>query len=62
MRGWYRAAVDNTPPPAQVTLERITAERVELYRVVPPPVENIPTSVTPNHIDDYVPTEQEVEW
>ena len=62
MRGWYREAVDHTPPPAQVTLEQITAERVELYRVVPPPGENIPTSVTPNHIDDYVPTEQEVEW
>ena len=62
MRGWYRAAVDHALPPAQITLERITAERVEIYRVVSPPGENIPTSVEPNHIDDYVPTEEEVKW
>ena len=27
-----------------------------------PPVENIPISVKPDHIDDSVPTEEEVEW
>ena len=34
---WYKAAVDHAQPPARVTLERITAERVELYSYVPPP-------------------------
>ena len=37
IKGWYKAAVDCAPPPARVTLERITAERVELYSYVPPP-------------------------
>ena len=30
IQGWYKTAVNCTPPPAQVTLERITAERVAL--------------------------------
>ena len=65
MRGWYRAAVDHAPPPARFTLEQITANCVELYRAVPPPLppgENTPTSVMPAHVYDYVPTEEEVEW
>ena len=33
---WYKAAVDRSPPPAQVTLNQITAERVALYSYVPP--------------------------
>ena len=30
IQGWYKAAVDCALPPARVTLERITAERVTL--------------------------------
>ena len=37
MRGWYREALDHALLPAQVTLKRITAEREDLYRAVPPP-------------------------
>ena len=44
-----------------MSLERITAEQTELYRQVPPPGENIPVTVDPTHIDDSVPTEDEVE-
>ena len=36
MEGWYRAAVDHFPSLAQVTLVGIMAERVELYRAIPP--------------------------
>ena len=36
MQGWYSAAVDHAPPPARITLKRITAERKELYCAVPP--------------------------
>ena len=60
MKGWYRAAAKRGPPPAQAPLERITAEQTELYRRVPPPGENIPVNVDPTHIDDSVPTEDEV--
>ena len=59
---WYKAAVDCAPPPARVTLKWITAERVELYRYVPPPRKNIPVSVQPFPVDDSVSTEDEIEW
>ena len=37
MKGWYWSADDRAPPPAWVTLKRITAERVDHYRYIPPP-------------------------
>ena len=45
MKGWYKAAAKRGPPPAQATLEQITAERTELYSQVPSPGENIPVTV-----------------
>ena len=62
IRGWHQEAVDHDPPLARVTLERITAERKELYRTVPPQGDTIPISVPPSSIDDSIPTEEEVEW
>ena len=62
IKGWYKAAVDRAPPPTRVTLERITAERVELYIYVPPPGTNIPISVQPFPVDNSVPTEGKIEW
>ena len=56
IKGWHKAAVDFAPPPAWVTLERTTAERVELYSYVPPPGKNIPISVEPFPVDNLVPT------
>ena len=32
MKGWYKTVVDRAPPPARVTLKRITVERFDLYR------------------------------
>ena len=60
MKRWYKAAVNRDPPPARATLERITAEPVELYSHFPPPRENISVTVTPSEIDDSVPTEDEI--
>ena len=60
MKGWYRAAANRGPPPARATLERITAERVELYSQVPSPGDNIPVTVKPSEIDDSVPTEDKI--
>ena len=62
IKGWYKAAVNRAPPPARVTPERITAERVELYSYVPPPGTNIPISVQPFPVDDSVSTEDKIEW
>ena len=39
IQGWYKAAVYHSPPPARVTLDRITADIVALYSCVPPPGE-----------------------
>ena len=61
MKRWYQAAAKRGPPPARDTLERITAERNELYIQVPSPGENIPVTVEPALIDDSVPTENEIE-
>ena len=60
LKGWYKAVVDYDPPPARVTLERIMAERVDLYSYVPSPGTNIPISVKPVPVDDSVPTEDEI--
>ena len=59
LKGCYKAVVDRAPPPAQATLERITAERVDLYSYGPSPGKNIPISVKPVQVDDSVPTEDE---
>ena len=59
---WYRAAFDHAPPPTRVTIEWITAERVDLYRHVPPLGENISVSVDPFQVEYLVRTEDEIEW
>ena len=42
IKGWYQDAFNCAPPPAWVTLEWITAERLELYRYFPPPGDEYP--------------------
>ena len=61
LKGWYKATVDRAPPPARATLERITAERVDLYSYVPSPGENIPVTVRPVPVDDLVPTKEDIQ-
>ena len=62
INGWYKAAVDCALPPARVTLERITAERVTYGRRLPNPGTNIPISVELLPLDNSVPTDDEIEW
>ena len=62
IQGWYKAVFDRAPPPAQATIERITAERVAMYRYLPPPGENIPLNIQPLLVDDSVTEEGEIEW
>ena len=49
-------------PPARVTLDQITPDRVDLYSYVPLTGANIPISVNPLPLDDSVPTEDDIEW
>ena len=44
MKGWYKAAVNRAPSPAQATLEWITVERFDLYSHMPTPGDNIPVT------------------
>ena len=59
LKGWYKAAVNRAPPPARATLERITADRVDLYSYVPPPGENIPVTIILADVDDSVALEDQ---
>ena len=54
--------VDRAPPPARVTLEMVTAERVALYSYVLPLGENIPVAIQQFQLDDSVPEDGEIEW
>ena len=60
MKRWYRDAINRALRPSQVTLKRITAERVDLYHHVPPLGKNIPVSVDPLPVEESVPTEDEI--
>ena len=55
LKGWYWAAANCAPPPSPVTLERVMAERVDLYRYIPPLGANIPIYVEPFPVYDLVP-------
>ena len=62
IKGWYRAAVDCALPPAQVTVERITVERRDIYSYMTRLGENIPVSVDPFLVDDLETTEDDTDW
>eukprot|EP00978_Attheya_sp_CCMP212_P010079 scaffold24218_cov63-Attheya_sp.AAC.1 len=49
-----------TPPPARSTLEKVTTERVALYRKEEPPEDPIPILVNSVEVPDDVPDEGEI--
>ena len=52
----HRPAINST-----LTLEQITADRLDLYSYMTSPGTNIPISVKPAPVDESVPTEDEIE-
>ena len=62
LKGWYWDVANRAPPPAQVNLKRITAERVDLYSYVPPLGDNISVAVEPFPVDYSVPMEDNIDW
>ena len=54
--------VNRVSPPDQVTLERITVERVNLYCHVPPQGGEIPVSVELFQVEDSIPIEYKIKW
>ena len=57
---WYRAASDVAPKPCYESMEKQTAERVELYGKVEPPGDSIPINVDPYNVEDEVPKDPEI--
>jgi hypothetical protein len=55
LKGWYTAASDRLPKPCHASMDKQTAEIVELYRKVPPPGDPIPINVEPFDLDDSIP-------
>ena len=55
-------AVDRPPPPAIVDVATMKAERVKLYRRVPPMGQPIPVGVQPFVVDDSIPEDKEIAW
>ena len=49
-------------PPARVTLERMTKERVEMYRHVPPLGKPISVGITPFPGEYSVPENKDIAW
>ena len=54
--------MDRPPPPARVAIATMTAERVELYRPVPPLGQPIPVGVQPFLVDDSILEDEEIAW
>ena len=54
--------MDRPPPPARVAIATMTAERVELYRHVPPLGQPIPVGVQPFLVDDSILEDEEIAW
>ena len=62
IKGWYWSAVNRAILTARVTLDRITAERVDLYSYLTSLGANIPISIEPFPVDYLVPIEGEIKW
>ena len=61
MQGWSKTAINFPPSPARITLARINAEQVDIYRQVPPPGISIPINMVPFIINDSIPLMDNIE-
>ena len=62
MRGWYKKAVDRPPPLSRVDIATMMAERVELYRYIPPPGHPIPVGLQPFQVDESILEDKYIAW
>ena len=60
LKGWYKAASDAAPAASQLSLAAQTAERVDLYRKVPPPGDPLLIHVDKADIPDGPPSDGEL--
>ena len=62
IQGWYKTASDHPPYPVRITLAKIMADQVEIYRQVPPPGDSISIETYPFPIDYSIPMVENIEW
>ena len=62
MQEQYNTASNRPSPPVCIMFTHITAERVELYRQVPPPGDRIPIETAPFTINNFTPSLDDIEW
>jgi hypothetical protein len=60
LKGWYKAASNTAPAASPMSLAAQTAERVDLYRKVPPPGNPLPIHVDKANIPDGPPSDEEL--
>ncbi len=60
LKGWYKAASDTAPTASPMSLAAQTAERVDLYRKVPPPGDPLQIHVDKVDIPDGPPSDGEL--
>jgi hypothetical protein len=60
LKGWYKAASDTAPAASPMSLAAQTAERIDLYRKVPPPGNPLPIHVNKADILDGRPSDGEL--
>ena len=60
LKGWYKATTDTAPAASQLSLAAQTAERVDLYRKVPPPGDPLLIHVDKADIPDSPPSDGEL--
>ena len=60
LKGWYKAASEAAPAASPLSLAAQTAERVDLYRKVPPPGAPLPIHVDKVDIPDGPPSDGEL--
>ena len=62
IRGCYKDSIDCLPPPSIVSLDKMKAEREDLYLHILLPGEPISGGELPLSVDDGIPEDEEITW
>ena len=62
MMRWYKDNMDTPQPPSRVAITTMKAERVKIYRHVPPIGQSITVGVNPFLVENSTPEDEETAW
>jgi hypothetical protein len=60
LKGWYRAATETQARPCFQTMEKLTAEHVDLYQLCESPGLQVAVNIVPVDVRDDAPTNREI--